>query len=315
MTVAGTGKLGYAGDGGPAALAHFNGIHGLAFDAAGSFYLADYNNHRIRKVSVDGTVTTIAGTGKPGYSGDNGKAIEARINSPHDVTIDGAGNIYIADLFNHRVRKVSPDGIIITVAGTGKMGYSGDGGPAVKAQLNFPAGLAVDAEENLSIAEFSNHTVRQVTPDGIISTVAGSGKQGFSGDEGPAFNARLNSPESVTVDAAGNLYIGCLFNNRVRKVTRDGIIHLVAGIGPDGLGTGRTDWPWTPPATCSSPRSSTTGCARSPRTGPSPPSSAPGRWAAAGRRAGFPTPVREDRSPTPGWSGLTAWRSTPQATC
>lgn len=247
MTVAGTGRLGASGDGGPAFQATFNGLHGIAFDVAGNYYLADYNNHRIRKVSTDGIVTTIAGTGKAGYTGDGGPAIAAQIGFPHDVAVDLAGNVYFADLFSRRVRKVSPDGIITTVAGNGRAGYTGDGGPATEAPFALPAGVGLDAQGNLYIADFgatpgdNQGRLRKVAPDGIITTLAGGGARDPAnpfGDGRPGREARLNNPEGVTADAMGNLFISDLSNNRIRKLTPDGIIHTVAGNGPVGMGSG-----------------------------------------------------------------------------
>jgi hypothetical protein len=200
-------------------------------------------------VSPDGIITTVAGTGQLGFSGDNGKATDAQLKLLAGVVVDGAGNLFIADLYNHRVRKVTPDGIITTYAGSGpvdavtvpsndaqKGGFSGDNGPATDARLNGPAGLAVDARGNLFIADYFNHRVRKVTPDGIISTVAGTGKAGFSGDGGKATDARLNQPTELAVDSAGNLYITEFSgNHRVRKVDAvTGIITTVAGNGHPG---------------------------------------------------------------------------------
>jgi len=240
-TVAGNGTRGFSGDGGPATSAGLS-PQGVAVDAAGNLYIADTFNSRIRKVSPDGMMTTVAGVGPEypangGFSGDGGPATSASLYLPGSVVVDAAGNLYIADSYNHRIRKVSPDGIITTVAGDGftddysRGRFSGDGGPATSASLNFPVGVAVDAARNLYIADFGNHRIRKVSPSGTISTVAGNGVYKFGGDGGPAVSASLNWPVKVAVDAAGNLYIADIYNNRIRRVSPSGTISTVAGGG------------------------------------------------------------------------------------
>jgi sugar lactone lactonase YvrE len=237
VTVVGTGQAGSAGDGGKATEAQLRFPRGLAFDAAGNLFIAEFGNSQVRKVSADGIISTVAGiAGEEGFSGDNGPATQAKLWAPRGITVDGAGHLFIADRDNHRVRKVSPDGIITTVVGTGKEGFSGDGGPATEAQLRGPYDVAVDAAGNLLIVEEDSHRVRKVSPDGIITTVAGTGKAGFSGDAGPAKEARLDSPHGVAVDAAGNLFIADTQNHRVRKVDTNGIITTVAGSAQPGFG-------------------------------------------------------------------------------
>jgi uncharacterized protein (TIGR03437 family) len=228
-TVAGNGTAGFSGDGGPATSASLNSPQGIAVDATGNLYIADAGNQRIRKVSPTGTVATIAGSGIQGFFGDGGPATRASLNHPLRVTVDSAGNLYVADSENERIRKVSPNGIITTVAGNGVRGFSGDGGPATSASLNEPYGVAVDAAGKLYIADSFNARIRRVSPGGIISTMAGNGTAGFSGDEGPAINASLSLPLGVAVDASGNLYIGDGFNNSIRKVRVDGTIVTLAG--------------------------------------------------------------------------------------
>ena len=222
-TVAGTGEDRFGGDGGPATAARLREPRGVAVDGAGNLYIADTRNHRIRKVDTSGVITTIAGTGEYGFNGDGGPAIDAQLYSPYDVTVDGAGNLYIADLYNHRVRKVDSSGTITTIAGNGPSGgsgiYGGDGGPAVDAQLNFPSDVALDAAGNLYIADQYNHRVRKVDSSGTITTIAGTGEYGFNGDGGPVIDAQLRSPSNVALDAAGNLYIADTGNNRIRVVT------------------------------------------------------------------------------------------------
>jgi sugar lactone lactonase YvrE len=188
-------------------------------DSAGNLYFVDAGNHRVRKVSSAGVITTVAGNGVPGFSGDGGQAASAQLNNPHGLAMDAVGNLYIADSYNHRIRKITTTGIISTVAGNGKQGYSGDGGPAASAQLFNPNAIAVDSSGNLYIADTWNHSIRKVTNAGIISAVAGNGVSGFSGDDGPAASAQLNAPYGITVDSAGNLYIAEYGNHRIRKVT------------------------------------------------------------------------------------------------
>jgi sugar lactone lactonase YvrE len=215
-TVAGSGSHGYSGDGGPATSAKLDYPMGVAVDSSGTLYIADINNSCIRKVTPDGIISTIAGGGMNGLN-DGGPATSARV-SPHGVAVDSAGNLYIADLGYIRIRKVTPDGIIHTVAGNGTVGYSGDGGPATSAQMYSPFGVAVDSADNLYIADQSNHRIRKVTPDGIINTFAGNGSYGYSGDGGPATSAELSSIMDVAVDSAGNLFIADGNNNCIRKV-------------------------------------------------------------------------------------------------
>ena len=233
-TVAGTGTAGFSGDGGPATGAQLNHSVGVFVDAAGNLFIADGSNNRIRQVDPAGTISTVAGTGVTGFSGDGGPATGAQFHSPSGVFVDAAGNLFIADGGNHRIRKVAPAGTISTVAGTGVGGVSGDGGTATGAQLS-PFGVFVDAAGNLFIADRSNNRIRKVDPAGTISTVAGTGTAGFSGDGGPATGAQLNAPFGVFVDAAGNLFIADAGNSRIRKVDPAGTISTVAGAGTFGF--------------------------------------------------------------------------------
>ena len=199
-------------------------------DGTGNLFFADTDNHRIRKVDPAGTITTVAGTGKKGFDGDDGPATEARIKSPRGVAVDGTGSLFFADTDNHRIRKVDPAGTITTVAGTGKKGFDGDDGPATEARIKSPRGVAVDGTGNLFFADTDNHRIRKVDPAGTITTVAGTGKKGFDGDDGPATEARINSPRGIAVDGTGNLYFADS-DDRVRKVDPSGIITTVAGTG------------------------------------------------------------------------------------
>jgi uncharacterized protein (TIGR03437 family) len=230
-TVAGNGAQGSSGDGGPATSASISGAAGVAFDSAGNLYIAELNSPRIRKVNATGTISTVAGNGAVAFSGDGGPATSASIKYPYGVAVDSAGNLYVADALNARIRRVTPGGTITTVVGNGQWGFSGDGGPATSASLNWPLDVAVDAAGSLYVADTSNARIRKVTPSGTISTVAGNGAVGFSGDGGPATSAALDNPSGVTVDAVGNLYIADWNNNRIRKVSPSGTISTVAGDG------------------------------------------------------------------------------------
>ncbi|MFI6038124.1 RICIN domain-containing protein [Streptomyces sp. NPDC051315] len=234
-TVAGTGEAGFAGDNERAFSAQLNRPYGVVVDSNGTLYVSDNNNHRVRKITTDGRISTVAGTGVAGFSGDDGAAVSAQLNDPREVAVDRAGNLYIADAENHRVRKVTADGKISTVAGTGTAGFSGDDGLATAAELNYPYGLVVDSNGTLYVSDNNNHRVRKITTDGKINTVAGTGAAGFEGDGGPAASAQLNSPYGVSVDGAGDLYIADADNHRVRKVTADGKISTVAGTGAEGF--------------------------------------------------------------------------------
>ena len=235
-TVAGNGTAGYSGDGGAATSAELKGPTGVAIDSAGDIYIADQANNRVREVAAaTGMITTVAGNGTAGYSGDNGAATSAEMYSPTDLTFDSAGNLYISDDANNRIRKVTlTTGVITTVAGDGTGGYAGDGAAATSAELDNPAGLAFDSAGNLYIADVTNNRIRKVAATtGVITTFAGNGTAGFSGDGGAATSAEFNTPARITFDRAGNLYIADQTNNRVREVTA-GIITTIAGNGTAG---------------------------------------------------------------------------------
>jgi uncharacterized protein (TIGR03437 family) len=226
-TVAGTGKAGNSGDGGPAAIARLNHPAGIALDATGNLYIADQFNHTVREITGT-TINTIAGNGAGTYSGDGGLATSASFNNPESVAVDAAGNVYIVDSGNNRIRLVR-SGIVTTVAGTGSATFSGDGGPAAQAALSGPSAVALDAAGNIYISDFFNERIRKIS-NGVISTVVGNGARGFSGDGGSAIAAVLNGANGVTVDASGALYVVDYFNGRIRKVV-NGNINTVAGNG------------------------------------------------------------------------------------
>jgi trimeric autotransporter adhesin len=229
-TVAGTGVSGYSGDLGAATNAQLSFPNAVAADSSGNVYISENGNARIRKVAANGTINTIAGNGNCAYSGDGGQAVSASICAPAGVAVDSAGNLYFADSSNDRVRKVSTNGVITTVAGTGELGYSGDNGPATSAALYAPVGLAIDPAGNLYIGD-SLFRIRKVATTGIITTVAGNGTNGFSGDGGSATSAAIGPPRGLAVDASGTIYFVDGGNSRVRAVTSDGIIRTVAGNG------------------------------------------------------------------------------------
>jgi len=234
-TVAGNGTAGYNGDNIPATSAELNVPTGVALDSAGNVYIADYINNRIRKVNASGVITTVAGNGTAGYNGDNIAATSAELNSPNGVALDSAGNLYIADQANQRIRMVNTgSGIITTVAGSGIAGYNGDNIPATSAELSFPLVVVVDSADNLYIADSVNSRIRMVNAGGTITTVAGNGTAGYNGDHIAATSAELNIPHGVALDSAGNLYIADFNNSRIRMVNASGIITTVAGNGTAG---------------------------------------------------------------------------------
>ena len=234
-TTAGTGVIGYTGDTDPASAATLANPSAVAYDANGNLYLADANNHVVREISTLGVITTIAGTGIEGYSGDKADATAAQLDTPTGVAVDTSGNIYIADSHNHRIRKIS-GGTITTFSGTGAPGFSGDTGSAVAAQLWLPSGVAVDKSGNVYIADTNNHRIRKVS-SGTINTIAGDGEEIYAGDGAAATAAALDSPTSVAVDASGNVYIADRLNQRIRMVS-GGIITTLAGTGTTGFSGG-----------------------------------------------------------------------------
>ena len=234
-TVAGTGIAGFSGDGGPATAAQLNFCHSASPMPGGGFVIADEVNQRIRRVWPDGTITTVAGTGAAGYSGDGGPATSAKINSPRGVAALPDGGFLIPDSSNHRIRRVWPNGTITTVAGTGVQGYNGDGGLATSAQLSIPFGVAPLADGGFLITDNGNFRIRRVWPDGTITTVAGTGVAGFSGDGGPATSAQINGVHNLAVMPDGGFLLTDTQNHRVRRVFPDGTIETIAGTGAPGF--------------------------------------------------------------------------------
>lgn len=205
----------------------------VATDSAGNTYYCDAAS--VYKLDRNGVANRIAGNSRPGYSGDGGAATSAQLNGPAGIAFDAAGNMFIADADNERIRKVSTAGIITTVAGSSSIRlYSSDGGPAVSAQLCTPENVVVDRSGNLFFADTCTHRIRMVSRSGIITTVAGSGVQGYSGDGGPAVTAQLNFPYGIALDGSGNLFIADTRNNSVRMVSANGNITTVAGTGTAG---------------------------------------------------------------------------------
>ena len=233
-TILGNGQGNFSGDGGPATKAALDRPLCTALDASGNLFIADEANNRIRKVDTNGIITTVAGTGVAGFEGDGGAATNAGLNTPDGVAVDGDGNVFFSDAANQRIRQIGANGNITTFAGNGIAGFSGDGGPATNAELNYPNGICRDAFGNLFIADTPNCRIRKVNTNGIISLLAGDGTYGYLGDGGPAVDAELATPTGVAADASGNVYIADLNNNRVRKVNTNGIISTVAGNGTAG---------------------------------------------------------------------------------
>ncbi|HTB05832.1 MAG TPA: T9SS type A sorting domain-containing protein [Bacteroidia bacterium] len=229
-TIAGNGFFGFSGDGGPAKSAELNGPMGVFGENSGNVLISDIGNDRVRKVNTSGIISTIAGTGTYGFSGDGGPATLASFRDPIALAEDTKGDIFIVDVFNSRIRKIDHStGIITTVVGCGVRGYSGDGGPATLAELYYPSGINLDDSGNIYIADANNFCIRKVTTTGYIYTVAGNGIAGYSGDGGSATSAELNYPSGVAADNSGDIFIADQFNNRIREVSKNGIITTIAG--------------------------------------------------------------------------------------
>jgi DNA-binding beta-propeller fold protein YncE len=240
-TAAGTGERGFAGDGGPAERAVLNGPFDIGFDPAGNLYFSDTFNHRIRRIDARSSIiTTVAGNGTTGYAGDGGPAIEAAFNEPYGIAVDLVGNIYVADRHNHCVRRIDGgSGIVTSFAGNGSAGFAGDGGPAARAGLAEPNGLAFDpAQQRLFIADVADNRVRAVDlATGTIATFAGTGEPAHSGDGGPAAAAGVWGARAVRVAADGTVYILERQGSSLRAVNpRTGVITTLAGTGARGYG-------------------------------------------------------------------------------
>lgn len=231
----GVGQGAYSGDGGQATLARLNNPRGIAVDKKGNVYIADTENNCIRKIDTSGVITTIAGTGVAGYNGDGMPATLAQLNYPTHIIIDSNNNnIFISDYLNSRIRKIDATGFISTIVGTGVAGYNGDNIQATLARIDQPCGLALDKFGNLLIADAGNNRIRKRSTTGFITTIAGNGTAGFSGDGGIPTSAKLSQPAGITLDTSGNLYIVDNINERVRKISTTNIINTIAGIGTQG---------------------------------------------------------------------------------
>ncbi|MGK4006806.1 RHS repeat-associated core domain-containing protein [Sorangium sp. So ce1036] len=234
-TVAGTGEEGSGGDGGPATAAQIEVPRGLALGPDGSLYITEQRGNRVRRVAPDGTITTVAGTGAAGYSGDGGPATLATLRHPFSVAVGLDGSVYIADRGNHSIRRVAPDGIMDTVAGTGASGFGGDGGPAEAAVLRDPRSVALQRDGSVVVVDTGNDRVRRIDVQGTIRTIAGTGAPGSAGDGDLAVRAQLRGPVAATVGHQGELYVADDYGYRVRRIGTDGVITTIAG--RDNLGT------------------------------------------------------------------------------
>lgn len=229
--VAGVVKGGFSGDGGPATQAQIRVPSGCFVDADGRLLFVDTTNNRIRAITPDGIINTIAGNGQRVFTTDGQKATETAMDTPSSVFVDRSGSIYFSEWSGHRVRRIDPDGRVWTVAGTGMSGYVGEDLPALETPLWSPSSVFLDGKGNLFIAEWKAHRVRRVAPDGTISTYAGNGENAYYGDGGPATEASISNPNDIFIDASGVMYIADTGNNRIRRVDTDGIITTVAGGG------------------------------------------------------------------------------------
>ncbi len=227
--IAGTGSSGFNGDGIPAVQAQLNEPYDVALDSLGNVYIADFANNRIRKVDKDGLIHTFAGTGEAGYSGDNGPADQARLHGPYNVAVDAEDQVFIPDSLNHVIRRVDHEGMITTIAGVGRPGFAGDGGPATSALVDAPQALVFDHRGNLIFDDEHNHAIRMIDRDGRISTLIGTGTAGYAADGMMALEAPLNDPEGILVRQDGTLLINDGKNGRVLEITGSGEVRNFAG--------------------------------------------------------------------------------------
>jgi serine/threonine protein kinase, bacterial len=231
MTIAGSGRYG-AGDG-MGENASFDHPHGIALDAQGNIFVADYNNHAIRKITPTGFVTTIAGTGERGCK--DGAATEASFDCPMDITIDKKGNLYVADTFNNKIRKITPTGVVTTIAGGGGRGYKGSGNvddTGASASFNNPQGVTIDANGNLFVNDTYSNRIRKIEPTGVVTTIAGSGYPSKS--DGTGKSSGFDHPHGIAVSASGDLFVADYNNHTIRKITPSGIVTTIAGSGKRG---------------------------------------------------------------------------------
>ncbi len=237
-TYAGTGQKGYSGDGGAATEAQVNNPYGVAIGPDGALYVCDTDNHVVRKISLDGKISTVAGNGKKGYSGDGGQATNASLNEPYEIRFDSKGNLFFVERMNHVVRHVdSRSGIITTLAGNGKPGFSGDGGPADAASLHEPHSIQLDHKSSLYICDIRNHRIRRVDlKTRTITTFAGTGERSPTLDGAKIAGTPLNGPRALDFDRKGDLWLALREGNAVYRFDmRRGTIHHVAGTGKPGF--------------------------------------------------------------------------------
>jgi sugar lactone lactonase YvrE len=227
--IAGMGNSGFNGDGIPAVQAKLHSPYDVALDSRGNVYIADFGNHRIRKVGKDGLIHTIAGTGVAGYTGDNGPAVQARLRGPYNVAVNAEDHVFISDSFNHVIRRVDHNGIITTIVGAGRRGYAGDGGPATSALLDTPQAVVFDHRGNLIFSDEHNNAIRKISRDGRISTLMGTGTAGYATDGTLAAEAFLHDPEGILVRKNGNLLINDGRNRRILEITKGGKVRNFAG--------------------------------------------------------------------------------------
>jgi sugar lactone lactonase YvrE len=231
-TFAGSGTAGF--NDGATSSAQFNNPRGVAVDSSGNVYVGDFSNHRIRKITSGGVVSTLAGDGTSGFN--DGATSSAKFDSPFGVAVDSSGNVYVADYGNHRIRVITPAGVVSTFAGDGTFGFND--GATSSAQFKYPYGVAVDSSGNVYVADSNNHRIRKITSGGVVSTLAGDGTAGYLDGTGTA--ARFNLPSGVAVDSSGNVYVAEFFNHRIRKITSGGVVSTLAGDGTAGFNDGAT---------------------------------------------------------------------------